>query len=224
MAKRSPRRRVPTILLIGFEPFGGDAINPSGEIVLALDATHIEGHRVATCVLPVAFAEALTALAQALDRERPVLAVALGLAAGRSRLSIERVLVNLIDARIPDNDGAQPIDVAVVADAPAAYFATLPVKAMAHAMQAEGIPVELSLTAGSYVCNAIGYALAHLAATRFPGLRAGFIHVPLLPTQAARLPGSPCMDLQTQCRGIGIALRAALRTAVDRADAGGTIC
>ena len=215
---------MPTILLIGFEPFGGDELNPAQEIVRELDGRRIEGHRVVTRVLPVAFAAAITELAHALEQERPVLALAIGLAAGRARLSIERVFVNLIDARIPDNRGAQPIDVAVIAEAPPACFATLPVKAILHDLIAAGIPAELSLTAGSYVCNAIGFALGHLAGSRYPGMRSGFIHLPLLPAQASRLPGTPSLDLQTQCRGIEQALRSALLNTTDRRDSAGTIC
>ena len=221
---KSRRKKAPAILLIGFEPFDGDLLNPSQHVVQALDGRRIERHRVVSRVLPVAFAPAITELALALEQERPALAVALGLAAGRARLSIERVLLNLIDARIPDNHGAQPIDVPVVADACAAHFATLPVKAMLHALHAEGIPAELSLSAGTYVCNAVGFALLHLAAMHSPAPRAGFIHLPLSPAQAAHLPGTPSLDLATQCRGIEIALRAAIGSGVDRRDAGGTIC
>jgi pyroglutamyl-peptidase len=224
MSTKPRSRRMPTILLIGFEAFGGDELNPAQEIVRELDGRRIEGHRVVSRVLPVAFAAAITEVAHALEQERPVLALAIGLAAGRARLSIERVFINLIDARIPDNHGAQPIDVAVVAEAPPAYFANLPVKAMLHDLLAAGIPAELSLTAGSYVCNAIGFALGHLAASRYTGMRTGFIHLPLLPAQASRLPGTPSLDLQTQCRGIEQALRSALLNTIDRGDVAGTIC
>jgi pyroglutamyl-peptidase len=224
MATTSRRKSSPTILLLGFEPFDGGTENPSQRVLRALDGRRIDGHRVVARRLPVAFASAITELAQALDQERPAIALATGLAAGRARISIERVFVNLIDARIPDNHGAQPIDVPVVAEALPAYFATLPVKAMQHALQAEGIPAELSLSAGTFVCNAIGFALMHLAAARTPVPRAGFIHLPLLPAQAAHLPGMPSLDLQTQCRAIEIALRTAVATAIDRRDAAGTIC
>lgn len=224
MATKSRRKALPTILLIGFEPFDGDAANPSQQVALELDGRRLDGHRVIARVLPVAFAAAITELALALEQERPTIVLALGLAAGRARVSIERVLLNLIDARIPDNLGAQPIDVPVVAEALPAHFATLPVKAMLRALQAEGIPAELSLSAGTYVCNAVGFALLHLAAARTPAPRAGFIHLPLLPAQAARLPGTPSLDLQTQCRAIEFALRVAIATAVDRNDVAGTIC
>lgn len=224
MATKPRARPAPAILLLGFEPFGGDALNPSREVVRRFAGRRIAGHRVLTQVLPVAFGAVRDALERLLLARRPVLALALGLAAGRARISIERVLVNLVDARIPDNDAAQPVDVPVVPGAPAAHFATLPVKAMLRALHDEGIPAELSLTAGTFVCNAVGFALLELAATRAPGCRAGFIHLPLLPGQAARLPGTPSLDLDTQCRAIEVALRAALATREDRHDAGGTIC
>jgi pyroglutamyl-peptidase len=219
-----PRKPVPAVLLTGFEPFGGDAVNPSQELLRGLDGRRIDGHRIVTATLPVAFAPALGELARLVERERPVLALALGLAAGRARISLERVALNLIDARIPDNAGAQPVDVAVIADAPAAYFTTLPVKAMLRALHEHGVPAELSLSAGTYVCNAACFALLHLAATQARGMRAGFIHLPLLPAQAARHPGTPSLDLATQSRGIGIALCAALSTATDRRDPGGALC
>jgi pyroglutamyl-peptidase len=219
-----PRKPLPAVLLTGFEPFGGDALNPSQEVLRELDGRRIDGHRVVVATLPVAFAPALGELARLVERERPVLALALGLAAGRARLSLERVALNLIDARIPDNAGAQPVDVAVIADAPAAYFTTLPVKAMLRALHEHGVPAELSLSAGTYVCNAACFALLHLAATQARGMRAGFMHLPLLPAQAAHLPGTPSLDLATQCLGVEIALRAALSHEADLRDAGGTLC
>lgn len=218
-----PRRALPRILLTGFEPFGGDVENPAMQLLPAFEGARIGGHRVATALLPVGFSDALNALAPLLEAQPPIV-LALGQAGGRARLSLERVALNLIDARIPDNAGAQPIDVAVVADAPAAYFTTLPVKAMLHAMQARGVPAELSLSAGSYVCNAVFFALCHLAATRHPAMRVGFMHLPLLPGQAARLAGTPSMALETMRLGVGLALETALAHDLDRRDVGGQIC
>lgn len=219
-----PRRPLPRILLTGFEPFGGEVGNPAMQLLPAFEGARIGDHRVATALLPVVFTDALSALAPLLDQHAPAIVLALGQASGRARLSLERVALNLIDARIPDNAGAQPIDVAAVADAPAAYFTTLPVKAMLHAMQAQGLPAELSLSAGSYVCNAVFYALCHLAATRHPATRTGFMHLPLLPGQAATLAGTPSMALETMRLGVGLALETALAHAVDRRDVGGRIC
>lgn len=211
-----------SVLLTGFEPFGGERINPSAEIVRALDGEIVNGHRIVTAILPVAFASTLPMLEALLETHRPALVLATGQAGGRSELSIERVAANLIDARIADIDGAQPIDEPVVADAPAAYFSTLPVKAMLARLRALGIPVALSQSAGSYVCNQAFFALAHLVATRYRSTRAGFVHVPWLPEQAARQHGQPSMALETMIEGVRAALECAVATRRDLRVAGGS--
>lgn len=213
----------PTILLTGFEPFGGERINPSQEIVRALDGETIAAHRVAGAVLPVTFAATLPALAHLLDLHRPKLVLALGQAGGRSEISLERVAVNLIDARIADNDGRQPIDVPVIDGAPGAYFSTLPVKAIAAHLNAHGIPAATSLSAGSFVCNQVFFMLAHLLAREHPGARGGFAHVPWLPQQAARLSREPSMALDTMLAGVRLALECAVSTHYDLRLAGGTL-
>ena len=151
-----------------------------------------------------------------------MLVLATGQAGGRSELAIERVAANLIDARIADADGVQPIDEPVIADAPAAYFSTLPVKAMLARLRVLGIPAGLSQSAGAYVCNQTFYALAHLVATRYRGTRAGFVHVPWLPEQAARHQGQPSMALETMIAGIRAAIECAVATRRDLRIAGGS--
>jgi pyroglutamyl-peptidase len=200
------------ILLTGFEPFGGDTTNPSWQVAQALRGERIEGAPVEAVCLPTAFGAAGDALRAALDRVRPQLVLCLGLAANRSALSVERVAINVDDARIPDNAGASPIDVPVVAGAPAAYFATLPVKAIVAALLEAGLPAEVSQTAGTFVCNHVFYALMHTLRRR-RGVRGGFMHLPLATTMA--LPG--------QARGVRIALATAVTTTHDRRAAGGTI-
>lgn len=217
-------RARPPLLVTGFEPFGGEDVNPAQQLLGRLAGRRIGGHRIAAVALPCAFGAALTELAHALEGERPALVLGLGQAGGRARLSLERVAVNLIDARIPDNSGAQPVDVPVIAGAPDAYFATLPVKACLQALVARGLPAELSLSAGSFVCNAVFFALRHLAERASPRPRVGFLHVPFLPAQAARHPGAPSMALETMLAGIECVLQTALDTPVDIAQGGGTIC
>jgi pyroglutamyl-peptidase len=196
------------ILLSAFEPFGGDRVNPSLLIARHLDGETIAGARVVAVELPCVFHRALSALDEALARTRPVLAVALGLAAGREGLSIERVAINVDDARIPDNAGAQPVDEPIAPGGPAAWFSTLPIKAMAAELSAAGVPASVSQTAGTFVCNHVFYGLQQrLAGT---GVRSGFIHVPLLPEQAARYPGKPVLALEDQVRGVRLALQVAL--------------
>ena len=213
----------PAILLTGFEPFGGDAINPSEELLRGFEGRTIAGHRVATALLPVTFRDSVEALVREIETHRPAFVPGVGQAGGRARVSVERVAINLIDARIPDNAGAQPVDVPVIPGAPGAYFPTLPVKVMLRAMQEAGVPAELSLSAGTYVCNAVFFALAHLAATRWPALRTGFVHVPWLPAQAAAHANAPSMDLATMQAGLHAALEAAATHRTDTHEALGTL-
>ncbi|HKT29078.1 pyroglutamyl-peptidase I [Dyella sp.] len=149
----------PRILLTGFTPFGGEDINPSWEAVRVLDGKHIGGHRVVSRLLPTAFAESQRQLTAVVDEIAPSILLGIGQAGGRSRLSIERVAINVQDARLPDNSGAQPVDEAVVPDGPAAYFSTLPIKAMLKALLAERLPAEVSNTAGTFVCNHVAYLI-----------------------------------------------------------------
>jgi pyroglutamyl-peptidase len=213
---------VPQILLTAFEPFGGDPFNPSLLIARRLDGETIAGARVVAVELPCVFHQALWALDAALARTRPVLAVALGLAAGREGLSIERVAINLDDARIPDNAGAQPVDEPVAPGGPAAWFSTLPIKAMVAALNQAGVPASVSQTAGTFVCNHVFYGLQQrLAGT---GVRSGFIHVPLLPKQAERYPGKPVLALAEQVRAVRVALQVALtHQGADLRVAGGAV-
>lgn len=193
------------ILLTGFDPFGGDTVNPSWEVARALQGERIGGARVHAQCLPTTFATAPVVLAQALARMRPTLVVALGQASGRSEVSIERVAVNLIDARIPDNAGDRPQDMPVIDGAPTAYFSTLPVKAMRDGLRAAGHPAGLSLTAGAFVCNQVFFALQHQLTGS--DVRSGFIHLPALPEQAARDSASPpSMGLAAQIAAIRLAL------------------
>lgn len=215
----------PVVLLTGFEPFGGDDANPSQDVVRALDRGVVNGHRIEGVLLPVAFAPVPSLLEALLAHHQPALVLALGQAGGRSGLSIERVALNLADARIADNAGAQPMDQPVLAGAPAAYFSSLPVKAMAARLRAQGIPADLSLSAGTYVCNQVFFTLAHLLATRHAGARGGFIHVPWLPAQAARQPcGGPSMALATMVEGVRAALECALQLELDERLVGGAVC
>ena len=203
------------LLLTSFEPFGGDVHNPSQALVQTLDGAVIGGLRVGGVVLPCAFGAAPAVLQAALARWQPRLVLALGQAGGRTELSLERVAINLVDARIADNTGQQPIDVPVVEGGPAAYFSTLPIKPMVQALRAAGLPAGVSHTAGTFVCNQVFYVLQHLLAGAVP---AGFMHVPFLPEQAAlragatapgsALPASLAFD--DMLRGLRVALGAAL--------------
>lgn len=200
------------VLITGFEPFDGEAINPSWEVARALDGRRIAGRRLVARQLPCSFAGALVALDQALHGlpSPPQLVMGLGLAGSRSAISIERIAINVIDARIADNAGAQPVDEPVVAGGPAAYFSRLPIKAIAAGLQQAGIPAEVSQTAGTFVCNQVFYGLLHRMQL-MPALRGGFIHLPPLPEQAARHPASRTLALDEQVRAIQLAVTIALR-------------
>ena len=216
-----PTPRTRTILLTGFEPFDGDAVNPSWLVAHALQGQVIDGARVEALCLPCVFGQSLDTLTQAIDRVKPQLVLALGLAGGRAEMSVERVAVNIDDARIADNAGGQPIDLPVVSGAPAAYFSTLPSKAMVHSMLQAGVPAAVSQTAGTFVCNHVFYGLMHLLRRR-RRVKAGFMHVPLLPEQA-REQGLAGLDLPTQCLGVRQALQAALSAGPDLRLTGGAI-
>lgn len=199
--------RSSTILITGFDAFGGAELNPSWLAVKALHRRQILGHRVVAARLPTVYGESLKSLNALLRLHRPVLVVCVGQAGGRSSISLERVAINLDDAPIADNAGAQPVDVSVVPGAPVAYFSTLPIKAMLVALQREGLPAEVSQTAGTFVCNHVFYGLMHALANNrlLRRTKGGFVHVPWLPEQ-----GAPSMPLDDMVKGLRIALRCAV--------------
>jgi len=218
-----PLDTTPTIVLTGFEPFEQDPLNPSWEIARALDGEQIAGAVVRAVQLPCVFGAAMQALHAALDQWRPALVVSLGLAGGRSEITPERVAINMDDARIADNAGRQPVDLPVVAGAPAAYFSTLPIKAMVRAMREGGYPAAVSNTAGTFVCNHVFYALMHRLAAEGQRVRGGFVHVPTLPELAALHPGMPSVALATQVAALRAALQAAMTVEQDLRETGGQL-
>ena len=209
-------------LVTGFEPFGGEPVNPALEAVRRLP-TRLDALDVATAALPAVFGRALDALEDAIVASDPDIVLCVGQAGGRAALSLERVAINIDDARIADNAGQQPIDRPVVPGGPAAYFATLPIKAAAAALRQAGLPAIVSNTAGTFVCNHVFYGLMHLAATRRLRLRGGFLHVPYLPEQTTRQPEAPSMALADIARGIEIVLSVAAARSEDIAAAEGAI-
>jgi pyroglutamyl-peptidase len=208
-------RPVPTVLLTGFESFAGESVNPSWDAVSQLHGRRIAGHRIVARRLPVAFGASLKVLRAAIRETKPRLVLCVGQAGGRATISIERVAINVDDARIPDNAGACPIDTAIVADGPAAYFSSLPIKAMLAALRAADIPAEVSQTAGTYVCNHVFYGLMHVLRAR-RGIRAGFVHVPYSPQQASRHHGAPSLPVDVMTEALRIAVRVVLETKVDQ--------
>ncbi len=209
-------------LVTGFEPFGGEPINPALEALERLPP-RLGAVAIATRVLPAVFGQALDALEEAVRETAPDIVLCVGLAGGRAALSLERVAINIDDARIPDNKGRQPIDLPVVAGGPAAYFATLPIKAVVAALREAGLPAIVSNSAGTFVCNHVFYGLMHLAATRRLDFRGGFLHVPYLPSQGARQDDAPSMALDEIVRGIEIVLTVAAARRDDIAIAEGAM-
>ncbi|MGO4477185.1 pyroglutamyl-peptidase I [Massilia sp. 2TAF26] len=209
-----------TVLLTGFEPFNGASINPAWEAVRLLEGWSGDGFKVEVRLLPCVFGRAAEALLGFVDEVRPDIAIAVGLAGGRPEISMERIAINVDDARFLDNAGQQPIDAPIVADGPAAYFTTLPIKAMVAAMREQGLKAGVSQTAGTFVCNHVFYALMHHL--RGQGVKAGFIHVPFLPEQAAAWPEpTPSMALEEVVAGLRLAVEVALSVDADVALAGG---
>ncbi len=188
------------ILITAFEPFQQESLNATMEALALLpDTAH--GHTLMKRILPVEFGKAVTAAVQLAEELRPDAVICLGQASGRTDITPERVAINVMDARIADNGGWQPEDVPVREDGPAAYFSTLPVKAMVRAMKEAGVPASLSNTAGTFVCNDLMYGLLdHLAQTD-RHIPAGFIHIPATPAQAAERP-TPSLAPETVAKGL----------------------
>jgi len=201
-------------LLTGFEPFGGDRLNPSEMVVRRFSevgTSELPGLEIHTVVLPVSFRRAGMVLRGLLDELKPDIYIGLGLSAGISFVTVERVAINVKDARIPDNDGEQPVDEPIDPDGPAAYFTTLPKKAIVRRLRESGIPAAISNSAGTFLCNYVTYISLHYSARYGYPRRAGFMHLPLLPEQAATRSGEragipPSMSLDTMMRAVKIAL------------------
>jgi pyroglutamyl-peptidase len=211
-ASAPPTRR--PVLVAGFEPFGGEDVNPSWEICRKLPAA-IGRSSLETLLVPTEFRRAIEVTAGAIEHADPALVILLGQAGGRAAISVERIAINVDDARIADNAGAQPVDEPVASSGPPAYFATVPIKAMVAAIRESGIPAEVSNSAGTFVCNHLFYGTLHFLAASGRDARAGFIHVPWLESQAVGRPGAPAMALATMVRGVEAAITAALETAAD---------
>lgn len=210
-----PGLSAPTVLLTGFDAFGGAVLNPSWLAAQALHGRQIAGHRVVAACLPTVFDESLGELQALLAAHRPAMVVCLGLASGRRAVSLERVAINIDDASLADNRGRQPVDTPVVHRGPTAYFSTLPVKAMLLALHGQGLPAELSHSAGTFVCNHVFYGLMHTLATEpaLGGTRGGFVHV----------PGLDVIALPDLVGGLHLLLDTALTTRTDARFAAGSV-
>ncbi|MEH7336857.1 pyroglutamyl-peptidase I [Neobacillus drentensis] len=212
------------ILVTGFDPFGGEPVNPALEAVKQLNGKVIRGYEVITSEIPTVFGKAITRLIEAIDEINPDLVICVGQAGGRSTITPERVAINVDDARIADNENNLPIDLEIVPSGPSAYFTNLPIKAMVKNMTENGIPASVSNTAGTFVCNHIFYGLMNYLDISGKGIRGGFIHIPFLPEQIVRNPGQPSMSLDLIVKGLELSIEAAILNEKDLTVVGGEIC
>jgi len=209
------------VLLTGFDPFGGETTNPALESVKKLDGVKIGDYLIVAREIPTVFNESIAKLEDYMKEIDPSLIICVGQAGGRPDVTIERIAINVNDARIPDNKGQQPIDTAVVEGGPAAYWSTLPIKAIVKAMREKGVPASVSQTAGTFVCNHIFYGLMNLLEQGGNRIRGGFIHIPFLPEQAAAYPGQSSMALDTIVKGLKTGVEAAIINEKDIQETGG---
>ena len=194
------------LLLTAFAPFDGERINPALEAV-KLVKDRIGNLLIVKLEVPTVFGKSIDTVREAIEREKPDFVLSIGQAGGRAEICPERVAINIDDARIPDNEGNQPIDEPIFPDGENAYFSTLPVKAMVEAIRKEGLPSSLSNSAGTYVCNHLMYGVLYYLDKR-PVIKAGFIHVPYIPEQTKNKKEMPALELSEIVRGLEAAITA----------------
>ena len=211
------------VLITGFDPFGGENINPALEAVKLLPE-NISGAEIIKLEIPTVFGKALEKIEEAIVKHKPNIVISIGQAGGRFGVTPERVAINLDDARIKDNEGNQPIDISIFEDGETAYFSNLPIKAMVKEMVDGGIPASVSNTAGTFVCNHVMYGVLYLIDKKYPGIKGGFIHVPYIPSQVVTKPGTPSMSLVDISKGLELAIKAAVENTEDIKAVGGEIC
>lgn len=189
------------ILISGFDPFGGEKINPAFEAVNLLPDS-IKGAEIVKLEIPTVFHLAAEVLEQKVKEVDPDVILCIGQAGGRYGVTPERVAINVDDARIPDNKEKQPIDVKIKEDGPAAYFSTLPIKAMVEKMREANVPSSVSNSAGTFVCNHIMYQILYMIDKQYPDKTGGFVHCPFIPEQVLDKPNQPSMNLGDIARGL----------------------
>ncbi|MGX9418176.1 pyroglutamyl-peptidase I [Vibrio sp. WJH972] len=190
------------ILITGFEPFGDEKVNPALEAVRRLESHALNGATIISCSVPVVHQKSIDVVIEAIEKHQPDYVMTIGQAGGRTAITPERVAVNIDDFRIPDNEGNQVVDKPIVAQGPAAYFSTLPIKAMVDAIREKGIPAYVSESAGTYVCNHLFYGVQHFLNDQ--GIPHGFVHIPLIAEQAIK-ENKPCLSLELIVEGLACA-------------------
>ena len=211
------------ILVTGFDPFGGEPINPAIESVKRLP-DNIAGAEIIKLEIPTVRKKSLEKIEKAINEHNPDVILSIGQAGGRFDISIERVGINLDDFRIPDNEGNQIIDEPIFPDGENSYFVKLPVKAMVQNVQKNNIPASISYTAGTFVCNHVLYGILYLIEKKYKGKKSGFIHIPFLPQQVVDKRNMPSMELNTIVKGLTAAIEAIVKNNEDIKEVGGTVC
>ena len=211
------------ILVTGFDPFGGEPINPAIESVKRLP-DNIAGAEIIKLEIPTVRKESLEKIEKAINEHNPDVILSIGQAGGRFDISIERIGINLDDFRIPDNEGNQIIDEPIFPDGENSYFVKLPVKAMVQNVQKNNIPASVSYTAGTFVCNHVLYGVLYLIEKKYKGKKSGFIHIPFLPQQVVDKRNTPSMELNTIVKGLTAAIEAIVKNNEDIKEVGGTVC
>ena len=201
------------VLVTGFEPFGGERVNPALEAIKDLPA-EIHGTEIRWLEVPTVFHKSAQVLEEEMSRYQPDFVLCIGQAGGRSKITPERIAINIDDARIPDNIGNSPIDEIIRKDGENAYFSTLPIKAIVDELNKNNIPSAISNTAGTFVCNHIMYESLYLTSKKYPNIKAGFIHIPYIEEQVADKPNMPYMKKED----IIVALELIIKTAVNYYD------
>ena len=211
------------ILVTGFDPFGGEPINPAIESVKRLP-DNIAGAEIIKLEIPTVRKKSLEKIEKAINEHNPDVILSIGQAGGRFDISIERIGINLDDFRIPDNEGNQIIDEPIFPDGENSYFVKLPVKAMVQNVQKNNIPASVSYTAGTFVCNHVLYGVLYLIEKKYKGKKSGFIHIPFLPQQVVDKRNMPSMELNTIVKGLTASIEAIVKNNEDIKEVGGTVC
>lgn len=198
------------ILVTGFDPFGGEPINPAIESVKRLPDT-IEGAEIIKLEIPTVCYKSLNKIDARIAECDPDIIISIGQAGGRADITVERVGINIDDCRIPDNEGNQPVDEPVFADGPAAYWSLLPIKAMVKAINEAGIPASVSNSAGTFICNHVLYGVRYICEHKYPGKKSGFIHIPYMTSQGVGKRGVPVMSLDDIVKGLTAAIAAVVK-------------
>lgn len=198
------------VLITGFEPFGGEKINPALEAVKMLPDT-IGGAKIVKLEVPTVFEKSIKRLDECIEKEKPDITICVGQAGGRFDITVERVAINVDDARIPDNENNSPADEKIFEDGRNAYFAALPIKAIVKNINDAGIPASISDSAGTFVCNHLMYGLLYLIDKKYNNMAGGFIHVPFIPQQASGKKNTPSMNVSDIVKALTIAVETAVQ-------------